>query len=592
MAVVFFIYGLAFFLLGFAILLYPRKNSEFRLADHLYLIAGFGIIHGINEWLDLFILISSSSDTITLDYIRAATLPVSFLCLIHFGAKTIPLTNKKLAYFRFLTPVLFIIWLAVFLSDGHNLLMWDIWSRYLLCAPGAFLTAWGLILQLPEFKKTKFKRAITSLKIAGGAFLCYSVLAGLVVKKADFFPASFLNYSHFTDYLGIPVQVFRSICALTMAYGIIRALSIFYWETRTRIRQSELKFRTVATEAPVIIFIADNNAAITFIEGKGLELLNLTPNILIGQTIAQAFPDTPHISENCTRALSGEESVSIEKINDLFFEICLSPLKDRSNETTGVIGVAVDVTQQTNTQRQLDDYRDEMAQTRQMATIGTMSETMARQLGEPLAVTRLFLQRLMTEPGAKNLPDAPAKTIKDAMNEINNAIEIIDRFYTTAQITPSPVAEPIDLYRTVQKIISVFDERARHSGLELTTHGIDVVPCMKIPTEQLEQIFFILIQNAIDNASQGRKNKLLISCRVESRTMELRFMDNCGYIPPEKLKNIFEPFTTTRDNAKDSGLGLAIARRIIEAYDGRITAQSQKDHGTTFQITLPVEHVY
>jgi PAS domain S-box-containing protein len=592
MAVVFFIYGLAFFLLGFAIMLYPRKSSEFRLADHLYLIAGFGIIHGINEWLDLFILISNSSDTTTLKVIRAATLPLSFLCLIHFGAKTIPLANKKLAYFKFLAPLFFVLWLAVFLFDGHNLLMWDIWSRYLLCAPGAFLTAWGLILQLPEFQKTKFKRAITNLKIAAVAFLCYSVLAGLIVPKADFFPASFLNYDLFKDHLGIPVQVFRSICALTMAYGIIRVLSIFYWETRNRIRQSELKFRTVATEAPVIIFITDNKAAITFIEGKGLELLNLTPNILIGQTIAQAFPDTPHISENCTRALSGEESVSTEKINDHFFEICLSPLKDRKDETTGVIGVAVDVTQQTNTQRELENYRDEMAQTRQMATLGTMSETMARQLGEPLAVTRLFLQRLTAESESTNLSDAPTKKIRDALNETNNAIEIIDKFYEAAHITPSPVAEPIDLHQTAKKIISVFNEKARHSGLELTTHGIDIVPCMRLPSRQLEQIFFILIQNAIDNAEQGKKNKLLISCRIESRTIELRFMNNCAHIPPEKLESVFEPFALIRNNAKDSGLGLAIVKRIIEAYHGMITVESKKDHGTTFQITLPVEHVY
>lgn len=49
MEVVFFIYGLGFFILGFAVTLYPKKNSTFALAEHLYLIAGFGFLHGINE---------------------------------------------------------------------------------------------------------------------------------------------------------------------------------------------------------------------------------------------------------------------------------------------------------------------------------------------------------------------------------------------------------------------------------------------------------------------------------------------------------------------------------------------------------------
>ena len=102
MALVFFIYGLAFFILGFAIMLYPKKKSGFVLADQLYLIAGFGILHGINEWLDMFILISQSSDTHALEIIRAATLPVSFLFLVHFGSKTIPLVKKTVSFADYL----------------------------------------------------------------------------------------------------------------------------------------------------------------------------------------------------------------------------------------------------------------------------------------------------------------------------------------------------------------------------------------------------------------------------------------------------------------------------------------------------------
>lgn len=592
MALVFFIYGLAFFILGFAIMLYPKKKSGFILADQLYLIAGFGIVHGINEWLDLFILISQSSDTYALAIIRAATLPVSFLFLVHFGSKTIPLVKKNCVVCRFFTPVIFVVWALVFFLGPHNLLMWDIWSRYLLCIPGAILTAMGLMQQLPDFRKTKFRRAIISLKIAAAAFLCYSILAGLIVKKAGFFPASVLNYDLVIDMIGIPVQVFRSICAVTMAYGIVRVLSIFYWETRNRIRESELKFRTIARDAPVIFFVADNDLTVTFIAGKALTALGLESESLVRSKITDAFPDSPKIAENCDRAINGEEFAALLMVNGFFFEMFLGPLRDDKGDQTGIVGVAVDVTLQTKTNMQIKDYRQELEKTRQLATLGTLSESMAQELGEPLAVTRVFLQRLASEEFDNNLSPALSKKLKDSLNEVNLAIEIIDNFYSTAHITPRPVAEPIDIYQVAQRIVSVFTEPARLAGLTLDTLGTDIVPTMKMPKRELEQIFFILIQNAIDAAQGNKNNKLTISCKVEKGQMILRFLDNCAHVTPEDINDIFEPFFKTQDGNKDTGLGLAIAKRIIEAYEGTITVESQPDYGTTFYVTLPVEHVY
>lgn len=474
MEVVFFIYGLGFFVLGFAVTLYPKKNSAFALAEHLYLIAGFGFLHGINEWLDMFILIYRSSDTIVLEIIRAATLPTSFLCLVHFGAMVIPLSHRRLGFFRLLTPVLAAIWFVVFMLGPRNLLMWDIWSRYLLCFPGAFLASWGLMCQLPEFRKTGFLRVVLSLKIAAASFLCYSVLAGLVVKGADFFPASVLNYPLFEEDIGVPVQVFRTVCAVAMAFGIVRILSIFRWETRTEVRR----------------------------------------------------------------------------------------------------------------------YRDEMAKSHQMAALGTVGQTMVQQLAEPLAVTRVFIERLLTEGGQGEQNDGTNKRLSGSLKEIERANEIIKSFYSAADITPSPTAEPIDLQQIMDRIIAVFEEDARRVGLEVCTMGMDIVPCMKIPSRQLEQVFFILIQYVIDTAQQDRPNKLLISSQAGSGQLILRFVDNCGGIAADKVQNIFKPFFKPKGQIWDSGLALAVANRIVKAYNGNIDVESETDRGTTFEISLPAESVY
>jgi uncharacterized membrane protein YhaH (DUF805 family) len=105
MIFVFFIYGLAFFILGFAVFVYPKKDSMFKLANNLWLIAGFGVIHGINEWIDMFILIKQPADATFLKIISLPFLAVSFLFLIWFAVVTIAEAKNKYSSLKSL-PIL------------------------------------------------------------------------------------------------------------------------------------------------------------------------------------------------------------------------------------------------------------------------------------------------------------------------------------------------------------------------------------------------------------------------------------------------------------------------------------------------------
>ncbi|MFA4854695.1 MAG: hypothetical protein WC616_05045, partial [Candidatus Omnitrophota bacterium] len=89
--VVFFIYGLAFVIMGLAIWIQPRKGSSFKLADVLWLLGGFGLIHGINEWLDMWIIIKG--ENFSLDTIRSFVLVISFLFFFEFGRQIFRLSS-------------------------------------------------------------------------------------------------------------------------------------------------------------------------------------------------------------------------------------------------------------------------------------------------------------------------------------------------------------------------------------------------------------------------------------------------------------------------------------------------------------------
>ncbi len=592
MVAVFFIYGLAFFALGFAVAVYPKKDSEFKLAEHLYLIGGFGLLHGVNEWLDMFLLIEPFSESRALVLVRAFTLPVSFIFMVQFGARAIAANRPGAGALRFAAPVLWVIWLAVFLVGERNFTTWDIWSRYLLCTPGAALTGLALAMQLPEVRKARSAGITAGLKIASGSFFLYAILAGLVVRGAEFFPASVFNYARFAEYAGVPVQVFRSACAIAMAYGIIRALSIFYWEARDRIRQSDLRFRAVAGEAPVIFFTADGGGVITFAEGRSMSALELPREAVVGRHLEEVFGDASSFVDGFRGVIEGNEAVLTVETGGRFFEMFLGPMHDAGGENAGLVGVAVDITSQVASERERDEYRREMSRMRQMATLGTLSERMARQIEEPLGVACVFMQRVLIGLRERASTEEVSMNAREGLGKIKEAEGIIHTFYATAEITPPDAAAPLDLKETAQKIITVFGEVAERAGMELGTAGMDVLPYVRISPRELEQVFFILVQNAIDAAAPGCKNKLMISAQIDRGRFLLRFIDNCGGISPEMLEQIFEPFVKPEGRVKDSGLGLAVAKRIVEAYGGEIKVESEAGRGTTFEVVLPNEGIY
>jgi hypothetical protein len=238
MIAVYFIYGLAFFILGIAIAIYPKQHSKFLLAENVWLIAVFGILHGLNEWVDMFIMIQKPFDTADLQLIRSVLLPVSFIWLLLFGIKSIPGSKKRQLRSVLLPIVLIFIWLIIVVTSSQRLLMADIWARYFLAVPGAVLTFYALIVQETEIRKSIVSKKIGYLKLSAYAFLIYGFFSGLIVPEAGFFPANFFNYVTFKEIVVIPVQVFRTLCAALILYGMIGALHIFDWETTEALRRS------------------------------------------------------------------------------------------------------------------------------------------------------------------------------------------------------------------------------------------------------------------------------------------------------------------------------------------------------------------
>lgn len=242
---VFFIYGLAFFLMGFGIAFQARRPSAFYLARHLWLLAGFGLLHGTAEWAYIFIppsLTAGGLETLrgsVLNGGHAILIAVSFAFLFAFGISLLFSIRGWLPWLSFLILGVWI-WCFILAYPANPALLpgWlntaEIAARYALALPGAVLTSLGLYFQRREIRTLQHPSLERSLVGASLAFAFYAFAGGLVVPPASFLPASLLNTSLLLK-AGFPVQFLRATAGVLIAYSIIRSLDLYEIENRRKL---------------------------------------------------------------------------------------------------------------------------------------------------------------------------------------------------------------------------------------------------------------------------------------------------------------------------------------------------------------------
>jgi two-component system sensor histidine kinase HydH len=137
----------------------------------------------------------------------------------------------------------------------------------------------------------------------------------------------------------------------------------------------------------------------------------------------------------------------------------------------------------------------------------------------------------------------------------------------------------------LDEIRQLVEPQARQAGIELEQALPPSLPDIRADRDRIKQVLLNLVLNAIEAMPTG--GRLTLGAAASSAALTLRVTDTGSGIPPELLPRVFEPYVTTK--TRGLGLGLAIARRIVEAHGGRIEAESQVGQGTSFRVTLPRE---
>jgi signal transduction histidine kinase len=256
---VFFLYGLAFFVLGLALALASRRASEFRFARAIIPLAAFGILHGIHEWIEMFQHIapwnSAYAPSLGQELIRLGILVASFLALMAFGL--ILLTSDEPPTRRVTWSLLAVtgIWavaaagvvVALKSSLAEAIALADVLARYVIGIPAALIAAWAMMAQQRTFREHGMPQFGRDLVWCATALVLYGIVGQLFVRQTVIFPSSVLNSTQFLAWFGIPVQLFRGAMAAVLAIYMVRALKAFELEDQRRLESAnEARMRAQA----------------------------------------------------------------------------------------------------------------------------------------------------------------------------------------------------------------------------------------------------------------------------------------------------------------------------------------------------------
>lgn len=243
---VFFVYGLAFFGMGVTMALESGRSPALAQARVLRPLAAFGLIHGTHEWMESYLMQAEAFGTPLpgwLPWLRLGFLFASFTSLFLYGIQMLlfvsPYEPEKRAFLFSAIGVyaLFIISniIRAYLQAPIPLIhLLDGLGRYLLAVPAAMLAALALRVQARDVRQDNRANLSTSLLVASFGFGVYT-LTQLFVHPIDMFPARFINEEAFQAFTGFPVQLIRSIIAILITYGLLRATQFMESERRTQL---------------------------------------------------------------------------------------------------------------------------------------------------------------------------------------------------------------------------------------------------------------------------------------------------------------------------------------------------------------------
>lgn len=264
---------------------------------------------------------------------------------------------------------------------------------------------------------------------------------------------------------------------------------------------------------------------------------------------------------------------------ELTLNISLAPLQSKTSEVEGTLVAIEDVTERMRLEEQLQ-------QSDKLSSIGLLAAGVAHEVNTPLTGISSYSQMLMQQTPEN---DPRHKLLEKIHRQTSRASSIVNNLLNFSRVSDARFV-PVDLNRVLDDTIQLLEAQLRNTEIEVVRNYSTHLPFTPGNAAKLQQVFMNLILNARDAMPKG--GRLEIATIAELDSIVISFRDTGLGIAADHLARIYDPFFTTKQIGKGTGLGLAVSYGIIRDHGGHISVESQLGDGTTFQITLPITTVH
>lgn len=356
--------------------------------------------------------------------------------------------------------------------------------------------------------------------------------------------------------------------------------------------------RLLTDAAPIGIFQTDSENRYVYTNPRWTEITGIPAEAAKGNEWGSVIDSDRHANSTDWLPNSDVDHTELQRRVEILHEdapsqIMLATTKaipDNVGGIAGWVGTVADVTADAGAEAAISAARDAAlsANEKQKAFVASASHELRTPTTSILGYVETVLE-------SEDLSEQDRGFLEVAYRNAQRLSRLIDDLLVVgeADIGPSMMRiEPTDLLPLVERVTSAFSAEAERAGIALITCCESEPPFALVDPLRLEQVVSNLLSNALKFTTDG---EISVNIRKGDNTIELSVADSGMGIDPADIDNLFGRFYRSKNaldsGAKGNGLGLAIAKGMIEAQDGKISVTSELGVGSTFTLTLPVAPV-
>ncbi len=366
-------------------------------------------------------------------------------------------------------------------------------------------------------------------------------------------------------------------------------------QVETELRASEEKYRTLVESAGETIVVVDREGVFQFMNQTAAIRLRGRPEDFAGRSFWDLFPKdvADRQAENIRRTIETGQGMNLTVLLDLpgqqrWHNTTIEPIRNAAGIPQAALVIARDIHDLKQAQQQLEQYQQHIRQAERLASVGTLSATIAHELTQPLTVIRLSIQFAMAQLKKTGCPPGALDALRDSLDGVADVVARVERFRNYARQSTKANPSHVRLTDIVARTLGLLEDKAHACRVSLASEGLDALPMIHADPKDLEQMCFALIENAIQAADGQEDRQFTVKGQVKGDKIVLSFEDTCGGIATEDLDKIFQPFFTTKALGEGTGLGLCIVESTVSRLGGKIRVETTPAQGSTFHVTLPL----